>query len=209
MDSENAPRVRTLLDWLEGRLGANQAASIAEVVDRGDVQLRQTVAWLQEFLVVTDQHRLDEVPAVVGHRLRQHFRTWSAGADLPHPEVDGLVEADLVHDSRRDLARTAVRSGGANLAAFQLAYTSRAGDVVLDVFPVADGLLRVDGQVLTSLPDAAVRAELTVAEGRMRSPDGDTHGRFTLSDVPAALGRLLLRTGELTIALDLDLEADS
>src|SRR3954452_3187244 len=48
-DPMTHPDYATLTDWLEGRLDAPRAASVAVAVDR-DPTLQQTVAWLRLFL---------------------------------------------------------------------------------------------------------------------------------------------------------------
>ncbi len=196
------PRIAVLMDWLEHRLPPEEMAAVARAVETGDDRLKETVAWLRDFLETTHQNRLEEPPPVVRRSLQQHFRRWSGAAR----EVTATtVVGDLLFDSRRDLSQAAVRSVGTDEADFHLAYRSTAGDLVLDISPTRDGYVRLDGQLLPN--DGHVlpfTAELRASSFTVRSV-GDDYGRFSFDEVPAATGRLTVRNGELSITADVDL----
>ncbi len=201
--SARAPRIAVLMDWLEHRLPPQEMATVARAVETGDERLKETVAWLRDFLDTTSKHRLEEPPPIVRQSLQQHFRRWSGAADqVPEATVVG----DLLFDSRRDLSQAAVRSVGTDEADFHLAYRSTVGDLVLDISPTRDGYVRLEGQLLHNDGDLmAFTAELRTPSFTVRSVGGDDYGRFSFDEVPAAVGRLTVHNGELSITADVDL----
>ena len=140
------PSFATLADWLEGRLAPEAADRIATAVERGDPALRASVDWLRGFMRCADALPLRTPPPLVRQQLRQHFGRWSkAKAILEQPVV--RLRAVLMFDSRMDRPLTAVR-GVADADVIHLAYRSDLADLVLDVHPLPDGQLRLEGQVL-------------------------------------------------------------
>ena len=95
-DDRSRPDLRTLMDWLEGRLETARAEEVARAVATGDEQLTSTAAWAKEFLEVASAHPLERPPPIVRQRLGQHFRRWaeSAGA-AGRRRYDGARRADL------------------------------------------------------------------------------------------------------------------
>ena len=106
------PDLRTLMDWLEGRLDAARAEEVARAVASGDEQLIGTARWAKEFLEVASAHPLERPPPIIRQRLGQHFRQWVEGADAP--EADGTSAlAELIFDSRVGPSARATCSGEA------------------------------------------------------------------------------------------------
>lgn len=200
-DAAEAPGLRTLVDWLEGRLDDERAVEVEAVVAAGDAELSRTVTWLQTFLADTSRHRLQSAPPLVRQRLNQHFRRWSAGSEPAASDPPPII-GQLVFDSRRDRPRTAVR-GSPGPGTTHFAYTSPVADVVVDVSPQTDGLVRLEGQVLMADDGAApvFAAELTTPAFTLRSVDGDEHGRFGFEPCPPAPGRLTLSNGEFSVVV--------
>ncbi len=202
----DTPYFGTLLDWLEGRLEPEAAAQVAAQVAEADARTRRTVDWLRGFLTTAAELPLHEPPPIVRQSLSQYFARWSrARAELDHRPPD--LQARLLFDSRRDLALAGVRTGPGGGDAVHLAYAAEAGDLLLDVYPLGDGRVRVNGQVLPAEPqDPIFEASAAGAGFQVRTRDGDELGRFSLSDVPAARCRLRATNGLVTIVADLDLD---
>jgi hypothetical protein len=196
----------TLLDWLEGRLDPAEASQVSAQVAEADGRTRAAVVWLQSFLATTRAFPAPEPPPIVRQNLRQHFVRWSkAQAALrARPEP---VAASLLFDSRQDLALAGFRSGDEADEAYHLAFTTDVADLVIDVRRIADGQVRLDGQVLPGNPAAApVFAAEAVGQGfRVRTVDGDELGRFTLPEVPAGPCRLEVSNGETILRAEVDL----
>jgi hypothetical protein len=208
MTSPTEPSLGTMLDWLEGRLDSTEASQVSASVAQGDGQTRATVRWLQDFLATARAFRAPEPPRIVRQNLRQHFARWHKAQAALRAEPQ-LVHATPLFDSRQDLALAGFRGGDEAEEAYHLAFTTDVADLVIDVRRIADGQVRLDGQVL--LGDAAaapVFAAEAVGPGfRVRTVDGDDLGRFTLPEVPAGRCRLELSNGETLLRAELDLTA--
>lgn len=202
------PSFATLLDWLEGRLDRTTASQVSDRVANGDRRTRSAVGWLQGFLDTARAFPAPEPPPIVRQHLRQHFVRWhKAQAALRADPL--VVEAAVLFDSRQDLALTGVRGGDEADDAYHLAYTTAVADLVIDVRRVADGRVRLDGQVLPGDPEAApvFTARASGPGFRVRTVDGDELGRFTLADVLAGSCRLEVSNGETTVLAALHLTA--
>jgi hypothetical protein len=201
------PDFATLLDWLEGRLDPAAAEQVAAQVGEADERTRSTVDWLRGFLATTRALPLHVPPPIVRQSLDQYFARWSrARAELdrmPHE-----VHAQLLFDSRQDLATAGVRAGTGDDDAVHLVYTAEEGDLLIDVYRLGAGLVRLDGQVLLAQPQEAPIFEASVAGAgfSVRTRDGDELGRFSLRDVPEGHCQLKATNGLITIVADLDVE---
>lgn len=201
------PDFATLLDWLEGRLEPQAAERVAARVAEADERTRRTVDWLRGFLRTAEALPLHEPPPIVRQSLTQYFARWSrARAELHHEPRE--VHVQLLFDSRQDLALAGVRSGAADDETVHLVYTAPEGDLLIDVYRLGSGSVRLDGQVLLAGPREApvFEASLTGAGLTVRTKDGDELGRFSLQDVPEGHGQLKATNGVITIVADLDLE---
>ena len=170
-----------------------------------DARTRRAVDWLRGFLTTAAELPMHEPPPIVRQNLAQHFARWSrARAELDHQPPE--VQARLLFDSRQDLALAGVRARS-EPDAVHLAYTSEAGDLLLDVYQLGSGLVRLDGQVLPAGPQEAPIFEASVAGPgfTVRTRDGDELGRFCLRDVPEARCQLSATNGLVVIVADLDL----
>lgn len=200
------PSFATLVDWVDGRLPPSRAAAVADQVAAGDEQIQGAVRWLRRFIGTATSVPMHDPPPIVRQRLRQHFADWSAArAALDRPPQ--VLSAALVFDSRRDIALAGVRAGDAEDETIHLAYSTDAGDLVLDLVPTGAGLRRVDGQVLLPI-DARARVFEATVEGPgfvLRTVDGDENGSFAIDGVPESAARLRASNGEIAIVADLEL----
>ena len=69
--------LRTLLDWLEGRLDTERAERVAAQVAEADEQTLRMVQWLRGFLATARDLPLEEPPPIVRQSLKQYFARWS------------------------------------------------------------------------------------------------------------------------------------
>jgi hypothetical protein len=200
-----------LADWIEGRLDPEDAAAVAAAVS-SDETLQRTAGWLREFIGTAQAVPMLAPPPIVHQRLMQHFDRWSAErADALADSVGSLdtldLEAELLFDSRADLATTGLRNTAASDGVVHLVYSCDAADIAVDIVPEQNGQVRLSGQILSDGPGAggpfAVR---TTGPGEQRiALDGDELGRFSVGMVPATTNGLVLRNGHVTIRLSLDL----
>jgi hypothetical protein len=208
---DTRPDLPTLLDWVEDRLPPVAAARVAHQVATGDARLRGTVEWLRGFLATAGSLPLHQPPPIVRQSLRQYFARWAEARAVMDRQPRELA-ASVLFDSRQDLAVTGVRGAAPTGEAVHLAYTTESADLALDVWRLAGGRVRIDGQVLLADPGSAPVFEATVtgAGFTARAVDGDELGRFHLPDVPAARDGVLdlrVSNGEIAIVASLDLRA--
>jgi len=199
------PDFATLADWLEGRLDAEQADRVAAAVERGDPSLLASLDWLRGFLRCAEALPMRTPPPLVRQKLRQHFGRWSKAKAILEQPVTRL-RAVLMFDSRMDRPLTAVR-GTADADVIHLAYRSDLADLVVDVHPLPDGRVRLEGQVLPIEDSVAPVFEATATGPGMdvRAIDGDELGRFALGPVPVEADELEVGNGELVLLAPLDL----
>lgn len=205
LSPDRPPGFELLLDWLEGRLSASDAELVAAQVADGNAQVQATVNWLHGFLNVSHTVAVDNPPPIVHQSLMQYFSRWKrARAAMSEGPVELIAE--LVFDSRQDLAATGVRAGDNPDEVVHLAYSCDAGDLLIDVSELA-GRLVLDGQVLpVDSSQAPIYAASLAGPGfAALTLDGDHLGRFCLDGVPAARCQIRVSNGEIEMVADLDL----
>lgn len=200
------PSLGKLVEWLEGRLDPATAEQVAAQVAGPDERTRRTVEWLRGFLTTAHALPLRKPPPIVRQSLDQYFGRWSrAQAELG--QQPRTVHVRLLFDSRQDLALAGVRAGAGEDDVFHLAYTCGEGDLLVDVYRLGTGLVRLDGQMILNQPQEAPVFEASVAGPgfAVRTTGGDELGRFSLTDVPDRPCQLQATNGLVTIVADLDL----
>ena len=200
------PDFGMLIDWLEGRLDPSAAEQVAAQVAGADERTRRTAEWLRGLLETARAVPLHEPPPIMEQSLIQYFSRWRrARAQPAYRPCDVYVR--LLLDSRQGLVPAGVRGDASDDDVFHLAYTAEEGDLLIDVYRVGAGLVRLDGQMLLAQPQEAPVFEAFVAgEGfTIRTKDGDELGRFCLRDVPERQCQLRATNGLITIVADLDL----
>lgn len=191
-----------LLDWIEGRLGPDEAAAVAKQVMRGDPELRATVEWLRSFIRFAEANPVPEPPPLLRQRLRQSFEEHFGRG---RPLVRYLATQSF--DSRSEPTLVGVRGGcDDETDEYQLAFTTPVADVLIDVARAGQNDLRLDGQVLQTDRSAPMwEAALNHPSGSIADRRGDRHGCFTLVGVPPSDSQLFLTNGFVQIALRLPL----
>jgi hypothetical protein len=207
MTGDPAPLSFTALaDWVDGRLPGERAAEVAHLVAAADAEVQGSVRWLRRYTATAAAVPMHAPPPIVRQQLRRHFADWAA-ARAVLDRKPRVLSAVLIFDSRRDLALAGVRGGDLDDETIHLAYSTEAGDLVLDLVRTGPGLRRLDGQVLVPADTAARVFEATI-EGpgfALRTVDGDETGSFAIEGVPESATRLRASNGEITIVVDLDL----
>lgn len=172
------PSFTVLLDWVEGRLDPDRAADVARAVE-SDAQVRETVAWIREFLDVAERDRLTDPPDDLKKTLRSLFSS-------VHGASEPATEGSLALDTRR--ARlTGVRGPAATTDGIDhLALEADGLRITLTILPGARDVVDVRGIVATVDGEpVSTPAEVVLAtSGRaMRVTRTSPDGSFALGAV--------------------------
>jgi hypothetical protein len=198
------PGFAELLDWLEGRLSEDDAARVAQLVDRAGDDVSLAARWIAIFLDMTKDAVLDDPPPEVRELLVRRFAT-----HRPARGVGDRVRAALVWDSRSQ-----PRLAGARSTAFRsavdhhLQYRAPALDVAIDVYRLDERTVTVEGQVLPDDPaaDSTFSVLLLRDEVEVASAVTDDLGAFELERLPLGAYQLRLIGGGTTVVAKLELD---
>jgi hypothetical protein len=194
-----------LVDWVEGRLPAEEARVMEERLAGVDGSVHADLAWLRAFGWASEQTVIESPPASVRGELLRRFEAYAEGVRPP-----GLLRrltATLALDGGMQPA-FGVRSARAReeTAESQLVYTTEAADVVVSVMPRPGGLFDLDGQVLPNdagaeIPPFAV--QLLDAEGGtgVALTATDDLGEFAFESVAPGVYELLISSDEVEILI--------
>lgn len=136
-----------LVDWLEGRLPADEARSVQEAVAVADDDTLADVAWLRRFFEATEGAVVESPPSGLVDALVETFEHHHARGRSA-PGLFRRVLAGLAFDSYLQPA-AGLRAVGGQQARRQLIYQAEVFDLALNFLARdADNDLDVDGQVL-------------------------------------------------------------
>ena len=196
-----------LLDWVEGRLPAQEAEAIAQQLATNQAaqnQAAQTIVeWLQAFRQVSHQLVLAAPPPALRQGLVQQFAEY-VERQRP-PSLLRRLLASLQFDSTGQPALAGARAGGGS-ATQQLVYTSEDADIMLSSQRQQTGQqVQLFGQLLTNrdelLPDAFC-AQLLQQEQEIAITALDDLGQFSFAGLAAGEYQLILSSADVEIELD-------
>lgn len=191
-------RFEALVDWREGRLAPEEAATVESWVETGEVDVVEALSWIDEFHRSVGSLHIDEPPPLVTRRLRRLIQPTGARAPLVRES------AEIIEDSR-SWAMAGMRGGSED--AYQLTASSNSAEVVLDVGPEGAGTVRIHGQVLPRVETEPAFEVRTVGGDReVCSVGGDDLGGFSLLDVPVEVTGIVATNDLLSIEVPLDLQ---
>lgn len=190
-----------LLDWVEGRLGADEAAAMTAAVAAAGPDVKAQVAWLRDFLAVREKIVLAAPPPSVRQALTARFAAF-AQEKRPPTFVQRLVAA-ITFDSTHQLAPAGARGAGGEPR--QLLYVTDAADVVLDLHERRhDNRVDLLGQILPKA-DVPVLADLAVQllhqEREVGMTLADYLGEFTFSALAPGQYQLVVSGDDYEILL--------
>ena len=173
------------MDWLENRLPAEQAAILAQALQR-DPALQQQAAWLREFLQLSAGVVLADPPADVRRAANAAFAAF-VQSQRP-PGILQTFRALLASDSWQRLSLAGVRNVTLHTAPRQLIYSSDLADVALNIRAQSAGpQIDLDGQIfpLDDSDPAGFVVQLLQDGVERRLTTCDAVGRFGLPGLPA------------------------
>jgi hypothetical protein len=195
-----------LLDWIEGRLTAEEAAVMAAQVAAADAQTQSDVAWLKQFHRLSQINRQPRLPTAVRAQLMQQFDEWqnrrrAAAVWSALSDWWELIRAQLTFDSHEQLALAGVRSTAA-AAERQLVYNGRMAEIALNIQPQQPGPeLTLWGQVFPLTETDLFSVQLLQNGMERELAVADELGEFAFPSLQPGLYDLIVSSdqGEIVI----------
>lgn len=185
-----------ILDWLEGRLSAQAAATVAAQVAVADAALQAQVAWARAFLQLGEAVIVETPSPALHQRLQQLFvdHGRQRQTTTAEPGFWQRLVAALTFDSFLQPGLAGVRSAD-TLVTRQLVYSTDLADVALNI-----GRERTHdrhtlaGQLLPTgaLDPATVSVQLLHNEREVGITLTDDLGEFTFTALPVGEYQLIL-----------------
>ena len=189
------PDFESLLNWVEGRLDAKEAAEVERYLDDPEhTQARQTVAWIRALHESRAEMMFPEPP----HALRGRLNTLFSGRQ--RDQADRFL-AGLLDEHTLASAAPATRAVGQH-APNQLAYLSPALDVIFEITRTGSEYVRVEGQLL---PKDGPAAGFEIRAGSDIAVRTREFGEFALESVNISVRAIRISWvgGTLNIPVDL------
>ena len=190
-----------LVDWVEGRLSAEETRAVEEQVVAADSTTLADIAWLHKFGTATEGATLESPPAEVRSALVARFEAYAEGRRMP-----GFLEravAILAFDSGLRPAAGARSVGGQGIRR-QLIYSADALDIALNFWPRArDKNLDIDGQILPSddqVPES-FSVQLLQDETELAMTATDERGGFSFESILPGEYTIMLSTDQTEVSI--------
>jgi len=145
-EAEKSVNFARLVDWMEGRLGEDEARAVEEAVERADADTLAEVAWLRKFRAATDNVTIGPPPQEMRNALVDVFEAHARAR-----RSTGFMRrmlAGLAFDSNLQPS-AGLRAAGAQRSRRQLIYHADEFDLAINLLARGpDNDLDLDGQVL-------------------------------------------------------------
>lgn len=154
--------------------------------------------WEQALGRFAAEHAIPKPPPIVKQRLLQAFERHRGRES---PAVNQV--ANPVFDSRDNPVLAGVRGAAEVEERYQRTFATASHGVLLDIQPLADHAVRLEGQVLGV--DSAARvweAQVFFPSGSTTDIGGDENGCFSIEAARLDIDRLRLTNGEHIIDVD-------
>lgn len=184
MNNSNIPRFSELLDWLEGRLPAEEARALAKRLETAGAATQAELDWLRLFHQARQSVQLSSPPPSVRATLQERF---SAYAETRQPP--GLFQrlfAMLTFDNRAQSVTAGLRSVADDTEQRQLIYTSEAAEIAVTVQPtLPDNNLTLTGQIfpLRDIPANSYSIQLLRDAQEVGLVAADELGEFAFTNL--------------------------
>lgn len=214
MNSENSrPTIEILLDWIEGRLSADEADAVAMLVAQGDDQVVADVEWLHGIRQLRNEVNIDEPPSDLRGKLvaqfTQHHQKIQATRIEQDPQPGFLQKliATLSFDSGLEPEMTGARKVGTDANRVMI-YASDRAEVVLTIQSDQQKELLISGQLLLTSGQSAEQHQLSLLNldsqtGNEQQTKTDSLGQFAFSSVSSAKYRLTAIVDDAEIVIEL------
>lgn len=202
MPDSNVLNFGRLLDWIEGRLSAEEAAAVAQAVEQADDATRAEIAWLRAFRAVSAKTVLAAPPRDTHAALIERFAEY-AQRKRP-PSLLRRLAATLTFDSGLQPAAAGMRGADVQEPARQLIYSVEIADIALNIQPRQQSQ-NVDliGQILpkSDAPADSFSVELTQSGMAIGSAAADDLGEFSFENLAPGEYELGLRSQHVDVRI--------
>lgn len=201
MTQKQEPMIVQLADWLEGRLTDAETKALIETIET-DPALQAQVAWLRDFLQISQTTMLADPPAKVRQAATAAFAAYAA--DRRPPSLFKIFIASLTADNWQRPALVGARNVTLRSEPRQLIYNSDLADVALNAqMQASSGQIDLSGQIFPlDESDPADFLVQLLQDGRERQLTGcDALGKFSLVGLPLGTYQLLLVKSQAKIEI--------
>lgn len=188
-EEKTAPTFAQLVDWVDGKLDAEEASRIRAAVDaaiaRGDEALAATLAWLRAFRAQANMTVLVSPPEAARAgvlRMFEDAKRAQAGAPARSGFLQRIVAA-LARATGPGLVVEGARGAAIQARRRQMTFECDAADIVLNAQPRDDGY-RLNGQFLprATFDTDGMFVELMRIEGASEDDANASTVRFARAD---------------------------
>ena len=145
-----------LVDWIEGRLSAEETAVIAAEVAQAGEETKRLISWIQLFHRASDEIVMPPLPPERRRLLQRRFEQFAEGRRRPG-FLQRLV-ASLTFDSRQQLGLAGAREAAIQAEPRQLVYSTEIADIALNIQQEAAGVFTIAGQVFPMSDEVSMDA---------------------------------------------------
>ena len=191
-----------LVDWVEGRLSAEETRGVEERLATADSETLSDIAWLRKFGAATQEAALESPPAGVRSALVVRFGAYAEGRRTP-----GFLEravATLTFDSGLRPA-VGARSAGGQSTRRQLIYSVDALDIAINFWPRArDNNLDLEGQILPrdGLEPESFSVQMLQDETELAMTTTDELGGFSFESIMPGVYTAIFSTDQIEVSID-------
>jgi len=191
MSNNDDKRFAELLDWVEGRLSAVDAAAMAQQVTRADSVIQADIEWIQSFLALSQNVSLATPPTSLRQNLRQRFA--QRAGQRRQPGFLQRLRATLSFDSQGQMALAGVRSAAA-ASERMLVYHTDIADIALSILPRSNATYDLLGQIFPLQDDDldSYGVQLLKDDCEIQLTSTDDLGEFSLDGLTQATYEMII-----------------
>lgn len=200
-DKNKPPEFDQLMDWLEGRLSAEEAQAVSEQAAAGGEATQQDLAWLRKFYQASQTIVFAEPPDELTEQLEQRFARYARSRRSSF-DYKRLI-ASLSFDSHKQMARgvrTAVSSGTQR----QLVYNTESATIICTLQQLSSGeQFDLLGQVLPLQESDPSLIHVLLRQGQETFDNTltDDLGEFNLKALSTGSYELILSSEQFEITI--------
>jgi len=204
MDAETNLSLGRLLDWLDGQLPAADAAATATAVEnaiqRGDEDLKRTLAWVRAFLSTSQLTSLQAPSADILNNLRRMFEEGLSNSNRKlavSRHIAVLAKAQDQHLLRVGM-RSAVRADLTNNR--QIIYTTELADVAVNVVRRNQDVA-IQGQIFPNsmMSSADLTVQLLNQQGNVGITNTTPQGYFIFGNLSPDIYQVIVSADQFEI----------